>query len=112
MERTVLDRWYTPSSRGDRRYETRVYTDGSTACDCPGWRYVRNGQPRHCKHLRDLAPEIAAALERQRRPPRLSARSDPPRQEPRPEPPPTPQAPAPDPNPRRQRAISFEEDPE
>ena len=41
------------------KYETVVYRDGSTSCNCPGWVFKRRDQPRECKHTRALAPHIA-----------------------------------------------------
>lgn len=68
MTRETLQAWASPSSRGVTCYETIVYTDGSTSCDCPGWIYARKGGTRTCKHIRALEPEILDALERARRP--------------------------------------------
>jgi hypothetical protein len=45
--------WTFLSSKGDRRYQTLLYTDGTTSCDCPGWckRTAADGS-RSCKHTR------------------------------------------------------------
>jgi len=47
--------WTFVSSKGDRRYQTLLYTDGSTSCDCPGWckRTAADGS-RSCKHTRSV----------------------------------------------------------
>ena len=47
--------WTFVSSRGDRRYQTLLYADGSTSCDCPGWcRRVATDGSRSCKHARSV----------------------------------------------------------
>ncbi len=47
--------WTFVSSRGDKRYQTLLYADGSTSCDCPGWckRTAADGS-RTCKHTRSV----------------------------------------------------------
>jgi hypothetical protein len=41
------------SSSGDATYQTLLYQDGSTSCDCPGWtRRVQPDGSRTCKHTR------------------------------------------------------------
>jgi hypothetical protein len=45
--------WIFLSSRGDRRYQTLLYADESTSCDCPGWcRRVATDGSRSCRHTR------------------------------------------------------------
>ena len=40
---------------GDRRYQTLLYADGSTSCDCPGWcRRVAGDGSRSCRHTRSV----------------------------------------------------------
>ena len=48
--------WTFVSSKGDRRYQTLLHTDGTTSCDCPGWckRTAMDGS-RSCKHTRSVA---------------------------------------------------------
>ena len=44
---------FTSDSNPDREYETLVYTDLSTSCNCPGWtRRVDARGHRSCKHTR------------------------------------------------------------
>ena len=45
--------WVFVSSKGDRRYQSLLYTDGSVSCDCPGWcrRAAADGS-RSCRHTR------------------------------------------------------------
>ena len=38
------------SSSGPRKYETVIYVDGTTSCNCPGWCFKRDGKDRSCKH--------------------------------------------------------------
>lgn len=33
-------------------YECRIYTNGDTSCNCPAWRFVKNGV-RSCKHTKE-----------------------------------------------------------
>lgn len=35
-------------------YTTRVMLDGKVMCDCRGWTIKKRGQPRRCKHTREL----------------------------------------------------------
>jgi hypothetical protein len=45
--------WTFLSSRGDRRYQTLLYQDGTASCDCPGWcRRVAGDGSRSCRHTR------------------------------------------------------------
>ena len=47
--------WTFVSSKGDRRYQTLLYADSSTSCDCPGWcRRVAADGTRSCKHTRSV----------------------------------------------------------
>lgn len=58
-EKIVIRTFASPSSHGAVTYETLLWSDGSTTCDCPGWVYQRAGKPRGCKHTR-----MVAAVER------------------------------------------------
>jgi len=54
--------WTFASSKGDKRYETLLYADGSTSCDCPGWcRRVAADGSRTCKHTRSVLMGTADA---------------------------------------------------
>jgi hypothetical protein len=45
--------WTFNSSSGRGTYQTLLYVDGSTSCDCPGWcRRVAADGSRSCKHTR------------------------------------------------------------
>ncbi len=45
--------WTFASSSGGGRYQTLLYTDGTTSCDCPGWcRRIASDGSRSCKHTR------------------------------------------------------------
>ena len=47
--------WTFASSSGGGRYQTLLYADGSTSCDCPGWcRRVAADGSRSCKHTRSV----------------------------------------------------------
>jgi hypothetical protein len=58
--RTIHKVWTFKSSSSDKTYETLLYSDGSTSCDCPGWtrRAIRS-----CRHTRavDLGTADAEA---------------------------------------------------
>ena len=44
-----------PSSSSDRIYQVLYRADlGAVSCNCPGYIYKRQGQPRGCKHTRDF----------------------------------------------------------
>ncbi len=40
-------------------YTTRVMLDGKVMCDCRGWTIKKAGQPRQCKHTREVIGERA-----------------------------------------------------
>ena len=47
--------WTFASSSGSGRYQTLLYSDGSTSCDCPGWcRRVAADGSRSCRHTRSV----------------------------------------------------------
>jgi hypothetical protein len=63
--KSIAKVWTFPSSTSDKKYETLLYSDGSTSCDCPGWtRRVDTQGHRSCKHTRyvdlNLADEQAS----------------------------------------------------
>jgi hypothetical protein len=52
--------WTFASSSGSGRYQTLLYADGSTSCDCPGWcRRVAADGSRSCKHTRSVVMNTA-----------------------------------------------------
>jgi hypothetical protein len=55
MNSAIHKCWTFVSSKGDRRYQTLLYADGATSCDCPGWckRTATDGS-RSCKHTRSV----------------------------------------------------------
>lgn len=59
--------WLFDSSSSDTQYQTILYSCGKLSCDCPGWRFARNGV-RTCKHVRlvelGAADSRAAAVKR------------------------------------------------
>ncbi|MEA3210778.1 MAG: hypothetical protein QOE70_3835 [Chthoniobacter sp.] len=56
----IAKSWTFVSSKGDKRYQTLLYADGTTSCDCFGWcrRIARDGS-RSCKHTRAVLMNTA-----------------------------------------------------
>ena len=47
--------WTFASSSGGGRYQTLLYANGTTSCECPGWcRRVAADGSRSCKHTRSV----------------------------------------------------------
>ncbi len=45
-------------------YVAQLNQDGTVSCNCPGWRFVKKGQPRRCRHsdaVQGEVPEIMNA---------------------------------------------------
>jgi SWIM zinc finger len=55
MARVGIGTWTRPSASGWGIYTITLWSDGTSSCDCPGWRFQRKGQPRTCKHVREPA---------------------------------------------------------
>jgi ATP-dependent DNA ligase len=53
----TIKRTYASSS-GAGNYTTVVRDDGRVSCDCRGWCVKKPGQPRECKHTRNLVSEL------------------------------------------------------
>ena len=56
MKPPISQAWtFGSDSNPDVQYETLLYTDGSTSCNCRGWtqRVAANGS-RSCKHTRAI----------------------------------------------------------
>ncbi len=52
--------WTFASSSGSGRYQTPLYADGTTSCDCFGWcRRVAADGSRSCKHTRSVLMDTA-----------------------------------------------------
>jgi hypothetical protein len=64
---TPVRAWSTLSSQGTTTYETVLYDDGTLSCDCPGWKFSRNGKPRACKHTKRYQSESEAPVPHVRR---------------------------------------------
>lgn len=56
MNKTIAKAWTFESSSSSKTYETLLYTDGTTSCNCPGW--TRRAQ-RTCKHTRAVDMGLA-----------------------------------------------------
>lgn len=51
--KTLKETYFYRSSKGDKTYQTLLYVDGTTSCDCPGWtRRVAPDGFRTCRHTR------------------------------------------------------------
>ena len=55
-EREILtSETFSSSRRGSSNLYTAVkYTDGTFACNCPGWRFKKTGMKRYCGHTGNL----------------------------------------------------------
>lgn len=61
MAKEVARKFRFESSSGNGVYETLLYTDGTTSCNCPGWtRRVAADGSRSCKHTRQVATSYEA----------------------------------------------------
>lgn len=38
-------------------YVVQLNQNGTVSCNCPGWRFVKKGQPRGCKHTNSVGEE-------------------------------------------------------
>lgn len=56
MSKSVIVKcWVFRSSSGSGTYQTLLYNNGSTSCECPGWtRRVDALGKRSCKHTRSV----------------------------------------------------------
>ena len=39
-------------------YVAQLNQDGTVSCNCPGWRFVKKGQPRRCRHTDAVQGEV------------------------------------------------------
>lgn len=62
MKRNKALTIHNASRSSDRVYETIIYGDGSTSCNCPGWIYVKAGRERGCRHTKAAQAAIAPTL--------------------------------------------------
>ena len=51
--------WFKSSSNESKVYETILYTDGTTSCNCFGWTRRCKDGVRSCKHTRMVESGIA-----------------------------------------------------
>lgn len=60
MSAEIATVWlFESSTSAGKTYQTLLYVDGSTSCDCPGWtRRCVNGL-RSCKHVRYVEMGVA-----------------------------------------------------
>ena len=61
----TLTTWYRASqSNPDRRpYEIQLHDDGILTCNCRGWTTKKDGQPRSCRHVRELLTDAQRYLD-------------------------------------------------
>lgn len=60
--KTIKKTWIFQSDSSDKEYESILYTDGSTSCNCFGWcRKVQPDGSRTCKHVRAIEMNRADA---------------------------------------------------
>lgn len=43
---------FQSDSNPNKQYQTLQYVNGTTSCECPGWKFKRPGNQRLCKHTR------------------------------------------------------------
>ena len=43
-------------------YVAQLNQDGTVSCNCPGWRFVKKGQARRCKHTDAISSEVPDIL--------------------------------------------------
>lgn len=43
-------------------YVAQLNQDGTLSCNCPGWRFVKKGQPRRCKHTDAVQNEVPTIM--------------------------------------------------
>lgn len=44
-------------------YVAQLNQDGTVSCNCPGWRFVKKGQPRRCKHTDAVQGEVPSIMD-------------------------------------------------
>lgn len=55
MAKAIIKKFRFESSSSDKVYETLLYEDGTTSCNCPGWtRHVDIKGRRSCKHTKQV----------------------------------------------------------
>lgn len=57
--KTPVKVWIFKSDSSDKSYQTLLYADGSTSCDCFGW---TKRSARTCKHTRSVDCGVADQL--------------------------------------------------
>lgn len=53
---------FESESTPGKDYQTLLYVDGTTSCECPGWKFKRKTTPsgdRTCRHVRDVDAGLA-----------------------------------------------------
>ena len=45
---------FASNSNPSKTYETILYEDGTTSCNCRGWTFKKDGQERTCTHTRKV----------------------------------------------------------
>lgn len=53
---------FESESTPGKTYQTLLYMDGTTSCECPGWKFKRKTTPegdRTCRHVRDVDSGMA-----------------------------------------------------
>jgi hypothetical protein len=55
MNKIIKKQWtFASKSNPSKHYETLLYTDGTTSCQCPGWINKKQDQERTCTHVKDV----------------------------------------------------------
>ena len=67
-DRTPVFTWLFQSSKAPLvggsvfSYVAQLNQDETVSCNCPGWRFVKKGQPRRCKHTDAIKGEVPTIL--------------------------------------------------
>ncbi len=62
----TITQWHraSQSNPSARPYEIQLHDDGILTCNCRGWTNKKDGQPRSCRHVRELLAEAQRYLDR------------------------------------------------
>jgi len=62
MSKEIATAFWFASESSDKTYQALLYTDRSTSCECPAWKFRKKttaAGERTCRHTRDIQAGIA-----------------------------------------------------